>query len=271
MASTQHNNRRWEERRIGDVGLGRMFAISLGLHLIFLVFFLGPIFPRFDTNRRPIYYVDLVHLPVQSPQAGRPDAPPPRPLPEPKPITPPKSVAVPEKKASRPSSPSPKAVSPPEEVVAPEPPPRQSYDETLSAIDALKRKAEREALKKKMAAIAANAALETPAGMPEGKGPEIGVDQLEYIKAFIRGNWQFSIYQISPAKAATIEAVVYLKYDRAGNLFDYGFIETSDDKFFDESLREAILKSKSLPHPLGNLLEVTATFNLKDMMDGQAQ
>ncbi len=62
--------------------MGRMMLLSLGLHVGIVLLFAGVLLPRFHRQPPPVYYVDLVNLPVPEPQAGRPDA---RPEPQIKP------------------------------------------------------------------------------------------------------------------------------------------------------------------------------------------
>jgi len=272
MSTKPNRNARWNVRTRTDDGLGKMFLVSLGVHLAFLILFMGPLLPRFSRPRPPVYYVDLVHIPVSSPQSGRPDAPPAAvpPKAEEKIVEPPPPPA-PVKKAVLPSAP-PKKVATTKKEPAPSPKtsPTDSYAEMQKTLqemqDKLKREREMEALKKKLAALATDGTT-TPVGSPQGRGTDVGVEQKEYIRAYIQENWSFSRYQISDAKAETIEAVVSMSYDTSGALEKYNFETPSGDRNFDDSLKTAILKSKQLPKPLGRPLDVTVTFNLKEMIN----
>ena len=113
-----NSNRRLRQGVAGrpDVKLGRMVLVSLGLHLIVFLIFSGLILPRFGRVRPPVYFVDLVNLPVARPQAGRPDVRPepakPKPAaaqkvtrPEPKPAPPPLRPSPRSQRRSRPHRP----------------------------------------------------------------------------------------------------------------------------------------------------------------------
>ena len=54
-------------------GFGGMIIASLLVHALVVVLFSGFFVPLTKKNDRPVYYVDLVNLPVERPQAGRPD------------------------------------------------------------------------------------------------------------------------------------------------------------------------------------------------------
>jgi colicin import membrane protein len=56
-----------------ETGFGRMVIGSLVLHALVVALFSGLLIPVARKNDRPVYYVDLVNLPVERPQAGRPD------------------------------------------------------------------------------------------------------------------------------------------------------------------------------------------------------
>ncbi len=159
-----NSNRRLRQGVAGrpDVKLGRMVLVSLGLHLIVFLIFSGLILPRFGRVRPPVYFVDLVNLPVARPQAGRPDVRPepakPKPAaakkvtrPEPKPAPPPPPAKP---KLAAPLKTAPPAPKPPKSV------PKASYDETLKTIEAMQqakqRQQEIDELKAKLAELAKN-------------------------------------------------------------------------------------------------------------------
>ncbi len=58
---------------VAETGFGRMVIGSLVLHALVVALFSGLFVPAARKNDRPVYYVDLVNLPVERPQAGRPD------------------------------------------------------------------------------------------------------------------------------------------------------------------------------------------------------
>jgi len=259
-----------------DPRLGRMLFASLGIHLAVVLLFSGVLLPRFRKDVRPVYHVDLVNLPVKNPQAGRPDATPeaPRLKPEPKKPEPVKVPSKPEPKKPE----APKVVKKPAEkpspvkketVAKPAPLPEKSYEETLSAIDKLKRKKEIEELQKRLAALAQNdsrqgAPVTAPVGMPEGKGTEAGPSYDAWLKDYLKQAWTLSRYQVS---RRDLQVVVTLVFDPRGNLIDYRFDQESGEERFNDSVRRAILQLKKLPTEPGERMEKKVVFNLKELLE----
>jgi hypothetical protein len=96
----QHPDRHQAEYH-QDPRFGRLLLASVGAHLAVVLLFSGVLLPRFQRDLRPVYHVDLVNLPVKSPQAGRPDA-------RPEPAKAPAKPAAPEPvKAAPPAPPKP--------------------------------------------------------------------------------------------------------------------------------------------------------------------
>ncbi len=278
-----------------DPGIGRMVGFSLVLHLLVVAIFSGIILPRFQRDLRPVYYVDLVNLPVKDPQAGRPEARPkppaearkaePKPIapkPEPAKVEPPKPEAVkippppkpepkPVPKAKPKPQPKPKPADKPA-TPAPKPEPAKpaaSYEDVQSAIEKLQAKKKIEELKQKLAAMAAadtrnSPIADAPVGMPEGRGTEAGVSEQAWIQAFLKQNWSLSKYQVM---RQDLESKVLLTYDAGGALIDYRVREKSGDATFDDSVKKAILKEKQLPFKPDRRLEIEVVFNLKDLME----
>jgi len=278
---------KWDPFRLeAEPGLGRMLAVSLGVHLLALILFTGVFHPHLRRDDRPVYYVDLVNLPVKNPQAGRPDAQatPPKevkketPAPAPKPpvkksepvVVAPKKPAETVKTAK--ASDKPKAQPKPAEKPKPaaKPSSKKTYEkETLDAVEALRRKQSMEDLKNKLAALTTadtrnGADSKTPLGMPDGKGDEAGPDEQLYIQKFLKENWSLSKYQVV---RPDLEARVLITYNATGHLLDYRFIDESGDPTFDKSVKDAILKGKELPFEPKRRLEIEAVFNLKDLME----
>ncbi|MEZ4601694.1 MAG: TonB C-terminal domain-containing protein [Syntrophotaleaceae bacterium] len=157
----------------------------------------------------------------------------------------------------------------------------KSYQETLGAIQALQAKAEREAIKERLAALAsmdtrntggsggtggrnAGGTGEVPLGMPDGTGNEAGVSQELWLQTFLKQNWSFSKYQ---ASRRDLEATTRIIYGADGKLISYEFLKKSGDSNFDDSVTKAILKEKQLPFSPKRQVNVEVVFNLKDLMD----
>lgn len=277
MSLNQFNRRRNPFHQ--DPRIGRMVLLSLVIHLIVVLLFAGVLLPRFPQPSRPVYYVDLLNLPVKSPQAGRPQARPhktkPAPRPEPKPpertVTPPKpnppaKVVLPPKPAPKPE-PAPKPKPKPVEVKPKVP--ERSYQDVLKDIEARQREKKIEALKRRLAALAKNDSkpppkTEAPVGMPEGHGDQKGIAYDAWVHDYLKKAWALSRYQVSNID---LSATLELKFDGQGKLVDYRFVKPSGDERFDQSVKKAILQLPTLPNPPGSPLTLEIVFNLKDLMD----
>ncbi len=240
--------------------LGRAFLLSFGLHLAIFLLFSGLILPHFGRDRRPVYYVDLINLPVERPQAGRPDAAP---------------KASVKKTAPKKTSPAVPKSSP--AVTRPQPAEKSGpSDADISArIAAMQKKQqsrqEIEELKQRLAALATqdtrgeDAVPDVPVGMPEGTGDQVGPSYLAWLQAYLKQQWALSEYQVT---RLDLEAVVFIEYDSSGRMSDFRFLEKSGDAIFDDSVKAAILKSRQLPKPPPvPVWKVEVVFNLKDLLD----
>jgi colicin import membrane protein len=248
--------------------IGRYALLSLVLHLTAAVLFSGVLISRPIREHRPVYFVDLSKLPVANPRAGRPDG---ASQPAPKPAAPKPKPEKPSKPAAEKPRPSAKATKPqqsgPSKTEV-----EKDYQNTLDAIKAMQAKAEREALKEKLAALATmdtrgragDSSSDVPLGMPDGTGDEAGVSQELWLQKLLKQNWSFSKYQ---ASRRDLEATTRIKYDAQGNLVDYEFVKKSGDSNFDDSVTKAILKEKKLPFSPKNRIDIVVIFNLKDLMD----
>lgn len=279
-------------------GMGRMLLVSFGLHLaVVLIFGLG-LFPEGRRELRPVVYIDLANLPVADPQAGRPDA---RPEPPPKaeaPASPPavprpeppKPASKPEAKVEKPEpkvdpKPTPKPAAKPQPAPTPKPAPKaepkpapkpapkvakpaESYQDTLSAIDKLRREKERAELKERLAALASadgRGGTEAPLGEASGKGTESGVAHSTWLGEALKRYWSFSPYL---SDRQDLEAKVKIFFDGEGKLLDYQFQKKSGSDQFDQSLVKAIInfsRDQILPNPPKERSSFEITFNLKDM------
>lgn len=259
---------------------GRLILISLALHLIVVALSFFDILPHTQPPRKQTYYVDLVNMPVKSPQAGRPDAATkteksPEPAAKEKPKAVEKQEPAVKKKPVQRKPPEKETVrkkAPPEPAVAEKPEPKPDrYGETLSAIEKMqqerRRQDEIEALEKKISDLSdtrQSASVRSELGMPEGTGTEAGPSYEASLRKYLKKNWSLSEYQLS---SLDLEAKVELTYDAQGNLLDYRFVEKSGETLFDDSLKKAIFAADPLPFEPEERWEVTVTFNLKDLRD----
>jgi len=137
--------------------------------------------------------------------------------------------------------------------------------------DKKKKRQEIDDLKSKLAAMAVQdsrgeeAVPDAPIGMPDGTGDEVGPSYQAWLQAYLKQQWALSEYQVT---RLDLEAIVQIVYDNHGKMIDFRFIEKSGDRFFDDSVKNAVLKSSELekPPPVPRW-EVDVVFNLKDLLD----
>lgn len=274
----------------GHGGVGRMFLLSLALHGLVLLAVGGFLTAPQRPPSKPVYYVDLLQKPVVKPRAGRPDA---------KPVTP-KKVAKPaaakEKKVTTPvaatkkpavaPSPSlpktppaaPVVVKPVASAAKPLPPKTVApktvaavdehyHLETQDAIEELRRKQRIAELKNQLNALAsqpspATSVAAAPLGEIGGRGSESGVDFGRWINTFLSASWSLPSHYHNRGLSARI----LLRFDSQGRLRDYEMLRASGDSFFDASVRRAVEQLQQLPSPPGKPLELTVTFDPKEML-----
>ncbi|NIQ92766.1 MAG: hypothetical protein GWO11_00055, partial [Desulfuromonadales bacterium] len=208
-----------------DPKFGRLVLFSIALHLAVVAVSYFDLLPDSRPPQKQTYYVDLVNMPVKSPQAGRPDAaadkkaaakPQPRKTPTVQKSAPVKKDTVKKKSVKKKAPPKKAAV-----AEKPEPKPDR-YQDTLSAIEKLQQKKRRQdeiaALQQKIAALSdtrRDAAVRSELGMPEGTGTEKGASYEAYLHDYLKENWSLSQYQVG---RLDLEAKIELTYDAKGNL-----------------------------------------------------
>nr|WP_320049232.1 TonB C-terminal domain-containing protein [uncultured Desulfuromonas sp.] len=286
-----------------NVGIGRMFVLSFILHILVFALLGGYLVPRLEKPQKPVYYVDLLHKPVAKPRAGRPDAPVKKKAPEKKkkvekksPPAAPKPVAkAPEKpkpvevKKTVPEvvKPKPEVVKPKTpEVVKPVPQPKQekpavkqpvevpaktvekSYqEETLDAIERLKRKQRIEALKNELNSLASRETpttdtIDAPVGEVGGQGDEAGVSFDAWIKEYLSQAWALPRHYWDRG----LKAKMILQFNTSGRLIHYEMLSPSGDSFFDASVKRAVSQLAQLPSKPSRPLELIVTFDPEEML-----
>lgn len=227
-----------------DVGLGSSLAVSLLLHgaLLALVVFFGT-FRTFTANQAPVYYVDLLNLPVADPRSGSPV-----------------SVGNDREQAPAPaiSEPLPAPPQQPPKLTAP----ARTPDPTVPKKT---RTAEEKALQERLArlqnnvegrhAAAAIASLrqKTAAGtgrqgMPGATGSKAGSDYASYIQSRLRD----AFMQTIAARTPNPQVVVRLTIDRSGKVIGYRLERSSGDTVFENSVLRAVTRAEeSFPPPPG--------------------
>lgn len=101
-----------------------------------------------------------------------------------------------------------------------------------------------------------------PLGMPDGKGNEAGVSSALWLQTYFRANWRLSRYQVS---RPDLETVIHIAYDADGNLLKKEIVKSSGDRVFDQSVEDAVLRSKKLPMPLPGPFKEDVIFNLREL------
>ena len=263
-----------------DPKFGRLLLVSLLVHGLVWVAFTGDLFGTKTRPKPPVYYVDLIHKPVLNPQAGRPD---PRPAKKPKAAEVKRTVQTAPPAAQKKPKPLVKPVQTSKSKPKPKPVQKpavkadtRNEQQVKSALHEIRerqaRQAEREAIKDKIAKLSAGAATiaaDVPVGMPDGTGDEVGISALAFVQAFIQGNWALSPYLLGQSRLRDLEAKATLTYAPSGEMIRYRINTPSGNQQFDDSLKRAITKSKQLPQPLPQQLDLLVTFNLKEMARGK--
>lgn len=229
-----------------DNGLGGMLAISLALHLV--LFFLSARINLFQPEIRgeETIYVDVLNLPVASPQAGSP------------------SGAARGPGAAPPAPPAPKAEMhlPPQKSAATAPPaaaPRsgdaqetaREYESRLAALErTVESRRQESALQEIQKRVAAARGKEgrPAAGMPKGTGTQAGSDYPSYIQSRLRDAFSSTIAWHTKAPVMVIRLFI----DPNGALIRYKIEKSTGDVIFEDAVDQAIqLARKNFPPPPG--------------------
>lgn len=221
-----------------DVGLVWSITFSLLLHAAFLTGLI--LFGSFlDANPAvaPVYYVDILNLPVENPRAGSPaargndeGAPPAKKAEQQEMRLPPDKPAALKKNAIKEKMPDTDREFR-ERLARLE---RKVGDrETDAAIEALRRKA---------------AAGSGRAGMPGGTGTEAGSDYGSYIQSRLKDAFAITIASRSPNPVVVARLII----DRDGKVIGFRIERTTGDKVFEESVNRAVERaSEHFPPPPG--------------------
>ncbi|NMC74071.1 MAG: TonB C-terminal domain-containing protein [Geobacteraceae bacterium] len=226
-----------------ESGLGSSLICSLLLHAAFfaaLIFFDS--FPEIRPNTAPVYYVDLVNLPVANPRAGSPasrgdDGAPPPPAPAREKMTAP---AAPPKKLP-PAKPAQRIAS----RTAPQETDREFQDRLAKlerTVEGRHTDAAIDALRKKVGQGAGRS------GMPGGTGTEAGSDYGSYIQSRLKDAFEKTI----SFRDRNPVVVLRLTIDRDGRVAGYRVEKSSGDAVFEDSVKRAVeMASENFPPPPG--------------------
>lgn len=223
-----------------------MFALSFVCHLVvFLVIAKWQFYPEFHPDDTPVTYVDMVTLPVASPQAGTPAPPAEQEGAPPPPAAPAAPVMVQPAKPARPAQPAAKAPAEPTVKSGPANPAAQAqeFNERLAKLERVaqeKRQAEvMERLRKKGS---------QQTGMPGAKGTEAGSDYPSYLQSRLKD--ALKEVMVSQTKSPQVIATITVSGD--GRIAEYHVEKGSGDPLFDDAVHRAVtLAGKSLVPPPG--------------------
>ncbi len=248
----------------GEIRFGRMLTISLVVHGLIVLLTVVGLRPALLRPPTETYRVELVSLPVATPQRARPvpttpvetaeERPTPRPKPPAvKPLTapPPRKTAVKTQGKNA-------------------PPPDQAYDAAQDAIERMQRKQEIAEVKKRLKELLKADTRKTasdptpPAGAEPSKDRDPGSTYDAYIRQFLKEAWTLSRYQVG---SLNLTAEVSLTFDSRGTLTDYRFHRRSGEARFDESVQRAILDLRQLPSAPGQSFTLKVIFNLKELLE----
>lgn len=225
-------------RQKQDVGLGSSIACSLLLHAAFLAgLILFDSFLQVKPTAVPVYYVDIVNLPVANPRAGSPSA-----------RGNEAAAAAPPRAAEEMSLPPDKPSAVPKKTSVKEPRP-ESDREFSDRLARLQRKVEGrqtdaaiEALRKKAASGSGRA------GMPNAAGTEAGSDYGSYIQSRLKDAFALTI----ASRSRNPMVVARLTIDRHGRVIGFRLERSSGDKVFEDSVSRAVDRAKeNFPPPPG--------------------
>jgi len=226
-------------RQKQDVGLGTSIAFSLLLHGAFLAgMILFNSFLQVKPTAVPVYYVDILNLPVADPRAGSPtargtDSTPPAP-------------ARGREEMRLPPDKLPTSVTKKDISKEPRAETEKEFRERLSRlerkVEGRQTEAAIEALRRKAAAGSGGA------GMPTGTGTEAGSDYGSYIQSRLKDAFALTI----ASGSRNPMVVARLTIDRHGKVIGFRIERSSGDKVFEDSVARAVDRaSANFPPPPG--------------------
>ena len=191
-----------------EPGFGWMLLCSTAIHLACYFLLVEFHFSPRPFKEGPVYYVDVVTLPVANPRAGTPSSPGRAPSGPAK-----QEMALPAKSSLKVSA-KPK---PPNQKPAASKEPARQFEERMAKIerdvDAKHVSAALDALKKKVAATGNGGQT----GMPGAKGTEAGSDYASYIRSRLTDAFRTTISYVQN-KTKNPEVMVRLTIDRTGKV-----------------------------------------------------
>jgi colicin import membrane protein len=231
-----------------------MVVFSLLVHLtMFVLLTRANFFPGLKYPEAPVYYVDVVNLPVASPRAGSPAA-----APGPATATPPPRPA--QREMTLPAAPPAKAKPTAPTTAAPKKAAQEAteFEERLQNM-ARKSEARREAADLEAAINRIAGKGRTASGMPGGTGTEPGSDYGSYIRSRLEDAFRKEdTFKPGPGKFV----IVHLTIDRNGRIIGQRYAQRSTDPVFNDAVSRAIGRAEKefRPPPGGRQFEQDFTF-----------
>jgi colicin import membrane protein len=234
--------------RLKNGDIRPMVCISAIVHVAVFLILLEFHFPsRF--KEAPVYYVDILDLPVANPQAGtpsraeHPQSSPPSPPPAPREMT-------------LPVKPAPKkpAVAPPKKTE-----PAETAEEFNKRLANIEKKAADERFKNVMKNLSNKGAQKGPVGMPGATGTEAGSDYASYIRSRLEDEFRATI----AFQSKKPEVLVKLTISRYGRVIRQQIVKSTRDRIFEDAVARAIVNTEQhlRPPPSGTQFEITVKFS----------
>ncbi|MBU5611314.1 energy transducer TonB [Geomonas azotofigens] len=222
-------------------GPGGMLAVSLVCHLVvFLIIANWHALPEFRRDETPVTYVDMVTLPVASPQSGMPAAP--APAEAKAPAAPPPPPAAPKPAMALPTKPAPKAPAKPQAKTE-----QQQKEAEDKAFNERMAKLQQKAEDRRQAAVldALKKRGSSRIGMPGATGNQAGSDYSSYLQSRLRD----ALKQVIATQTRAPQVIATITVSPDGSI-DYRVEKGSGDPFFDDAVQRAVaLAGKTLVPP----------------------
>jgi colicin import membrane protein len=185
----------------------------------------------------PVYYVDVVNLPVADPQAGFPDSS--EKVKAPLPALPPPHMQMPAKADAKSATLA---------KVVKQTPVVESASEFEERMAGLEKEVEARHAAAALEALSKRNVGKPPSGIPGGVGSEAGSDYAGYLQSRLKDAFKNTIaYQ-----SKNPEVVLRLTIDRYGRVVRFLMERSSGDKLFEDAVARAVGKAeKTFPPPPG--------------------
>jgi colicin import membrane protein len=230
-----------------DPGPGGMFVCSILLHaVLFLLMTRLSLLSGLRPINEPVYYVDVVNLPVASPQAGSPSgstaaaaaAAPPAPKPQ--------EMKLPAKPAAPPRI-KPPAAAPARDTKTEQAETAREFEERLARLERNTESRHQAAALDALRKRTANAG-KGQAGMPGGTGKEAGSDYSSYIQSRLKDAFKATI----AFQTKSPEVRIRLTIDRGGRVTRQHIEYSTGDRLFEAAVLQAVARAeKGFPPPPG--------------------